>query len=160
MENFSVREVVEQAIRTEKLGYEFYTEMAEKFKDEKNLADLFATLAEKEVVHQRRFEELLEIIGDETPEGWEEVSEYMRAFVESEFFLASDRAVPRMKGVKTAEEAVEYALGFEKETLHYYIALKKVVMEKEIVDEIINEEQSHVMWLQRFKGRFTGAGSE
>ncbi len=160
MENFSVREVVEQAIRTEKLGYEFYSEMAERFREERNLSDLFKTLAEKEVLHQKRFGELLEIIGDETPENWDEVSEYMRAFVESEFFLGSEKAVARMKGVKTAAEAVEYALGFEKETLHYYIALKKVVKEKEIVDEIINEEQSHVMWLQRFKGRFTGAGSE
>jgi len=154
MENFSVREVVEQAIRTEKLGYDFYTGMAERFKEDDKLASLFRTLAEKEVVHQERFKELLGIIGDEVPENWDEVSEYMRAFVESEFFLGSDKAVARMKGVKTAVEAVEYALGFEKETLHYYLALKRVVKEKEIVDEIVNEEQSHIMWLQRFRSRF------
>ena len=154
MEKFSVREVVEQAVRTEKLGYDFYTEMADRFKENDKLVTLFRTLAEKEVVHQERFKELLDIMGDETPEGWDEISEYMRAFVESEFFLGSEKALARMRSINTAREAVEYALGFEKEALHYYLALKKGVREQEIVDEIINEEQSHIMWLQRFRARF------
>ncbi len=149
-ERFSVREVVEQAVRTERLGYDFYTKMAERFKENEDLNRLFTTLAEKELVHEERFKELYEIIGDEEPEGWEEVSEYMRAFVESEFFLASDRAMERMKNIKSAEEAADYALAFEKETLLYYLGLRNSVKEKEILDEIINEEQSHIMWINRF----------
>ncbi|NOX20639.1 MAG: hypothetical protein GXO99_05180 [Nitrospirae bacterium] len=148
-ERFSVREVVEQAVRTERLGYDFYTKMAERFKENEDLNRLFTTLAEKELVHEERFKELYEIIGDEEPEGWEEVSEYMRAFVESEFFLA-DRAMERMKNIKSAEEAADYALAFEKETLLYYVGLRNSVKEKEVLDEIINEEQSHIMWINRF----------
>ncbi|RMG67044.1 MAG: hypothetical protein D6710_11830 [Nitrospirae bacterium] len=149
-ERFSVREVIEQAVRTERLGYDYYSEMAERFKENQELAGLFKTLADKELVHERRFKELFDLIGDEEPEGWEEVSEYMRAFVESEFFLASDRAMDRIKNITTYEEAADYALQFEKETLLYYIGLRKAIKEKEVLDEIINEEQSHIMWINRF----------
>ncbi len=154
MEKFSVREVVEQAIRTERLGYDFYTSMAERFKEDENLVDLFDTLAKKELVHEKRFRELYEIIGDDEPGGWEDVSEYMRAFVESEFFLGSDSALIRMRDIEDIEEAVDFALAFEKETLLYFIGLKRAVKEKEILDEIINEEQSHIMWLNRFRDRY------
>ncbi len=149
-EKFSVREVVEQAVRTERLGYEYYSEMAEKFKDNEHLTKLFKTLADKELVHEQRFKELFDIIGDEEPEGWDDVSEYMRAFVESEFFLASGKAMDRIKNIKSTDEAAEFALNFEKETLLYYIGLRDAVKEKEILDEIINEEQSHIMWINRF----------
>ena len=154
MERFSVREVIEQAVRTEQLGYNFYSSMAEKFKDNKKLRDLFDTLARKEQTHEQRFKELYEIVGDEEIEGWEDVSEYMRAFAESEFFLGSDKAIVKMKEIQGAQDAVDFALAFEKETLLYFLSLRKAVREREIVDEIINEEQSHVMWLNRFKDRF------
>ncbi len=154
MEKFSVSEVIEQAIRTEQLGYKFYTEMAEKFKDEDKLKDLFETLAKKEIVHEERFKELKDIVGEQEPEGWDDVSEYMRAFVESEFFLGSDKALTKMQNIQSVEDAVNFALGFEKETLLYFLGLKKAVKESEVVDEIINEEQSHIMWLNRFKDRF------
>jgi rubrerythrin len=39
MERFSIREIIEQAIQTEKLGNEFYTKMAEKFHDDKELTE-------------------------------------------------------------------------------------------------------------------------
>ncbi len=29
--------------------------------------------------------------------------------------------------------------------------LRKIVKEKEVVDEVINEEKSHIMWLAAFK---------
>lgn len=150
MTNYSIQEVIEQAIRTERLGREFYTEMARRFSEKEDLKKLFETLAEKEQVHEERFKELKDILGEEEPEGWDEVSEYMRAIVESEFFLGSDKALKRIQEIKSFQEAVEYALGFEKETLVYYIGLRKGIKEKDIIDEIINEEQSHIMWLNRF----------
>jgi len=153
-EGFSVREVVEQAVRTEKLGYDFYSSMAERFKDRVELKDLFETLAKKERIHEERFERLEESLGDEEPEGWEDVSEYMRAFVESGLFLGSDKVLARMKEIQSIQDAVDFALAFEKETLLYFLGLRKAVKEKGIVDVIIDEEQSHIAWLHRFKNRF------
>ena len=108
----------------------------------------------KELVHEKRFSELKEITGAAEPEGWEEASQYLRAIVESEFFLGSHKSLPELKQVNTVEHAVNFAMGFEKETLLYFHAIRDVVKEKDVVDEIINEEKSHIMWLSRFMETF------
>jgi rubrerythrin len=154
MERFSIREAVEQAVQTEKLGYQFYTTIAEKFVKDEGLNKLFTTLAKKELRHEKTFKELLDIIKDEEPVDWEEGEQYLRAIVESEFFLGKNKALPSMKHVKTVEDAVNFALGFEKETLLYFYGLRGAVKETEVVEEIINEERSHIMWLNKFKSSF------
>ncbi len=154
MQMFSIREVVEQAIKTEQLGYDFYQRMAERFKEKDDFQHLFESLAKRERIHEERFRELLELLGEEEPEGWEEVSEYLRAMVESEFFLGSEKALSRMSEVKNISEALENALSFEKETLLYFVGLRDAVKEKDIVDEIINEEKAHIKWINSFKGKF------
>ncbi len=152
MKQFSIREVIDQAVQTEKLGYQFYTTMAQQFKEESGLSKLFTTLAEKELRHEKTFSELAGIIKDEEPVNWEEAEQYLRAIVESEFFLGKNKSLPSMAQVITAEDAVNFALGFEKETLLYFYGIRDAVKEKEIVEEIINEERSHIMWLNTFKG--------
>ena len=42
-------------------------------------------------------------------------------------------------------------MGFEKETLLYFFELRSLVKEKEVVDEVINEEKSHIRWLDAFR---------
>ncbi len=156
MEKFSIREVVGQAVQTERLGYQFYTTMAEKFrKENEDLYKLFTTLAEKELNHEKTFSELLGLLGDSEPEGWGDISQYMRAIVESEFFLGKNKSLPSMEKIKTVNDAVDFALGFEKETLLYFYGIKDAVKEKEIVEDIINEEKAHIKWLICFKGTFT-----
>ncbi len=151
MDKFSIIEVIEQAVQTEKLGYQFYTTMAEKFKKDHGLNKLFADLAEKEIRHEKTFAELKDVVGDSEPEEWEEASQYMRAIVESEFFLGKNKALPSMEKIQSVEDAVNFALGFEKETLLYFYEIKRLVKEKEVVEEIINEEKSHVRWLNAFR---------
>ncbi|MGD0886091.1 MAG: ferritin family protein [Thermodesulfovibrionales bacterium] len=152
MERFSIREAIGQAVQTEKLGYQFYTTMAERFKkEEEGLYRLFTTLAEKELRHEKTFSELAGIIRDEEPANWEEAEQYLRAIVESEFFLGRNKSLPAMAQVKTVEDAVTFALGFEKETLLYFYGIRDSVKEKEIVEEIINEERSHIRWLSVFR---------
>jgi rubrerythrin len=71
--------------------------------------------------------------------------------VESEFFLGKGKSLPSMDRIKSAKEAVNFAMGFEKETLLYFLEMRNLVKEKEVVDEVINEEKSHIMWLASFK---------
>ena len=158
MEKYSISEVIEQAVQTEKLGYQFYTTMADRFKEDSGLKKLFETLGAKELVHEKRFSELKEITGAAEPEGWEEASQYLRAIVESEFFLGSHKSLPELKQVNTVESAVNFAMGFEKETLLYFHTIRDAVKEKDVVDEIINEEKSHIMWLSRFRKNFIKRG--
>lgn len=151
MDKFTIREVLEQAVQTEKLGYQFYTAMTARFTDDEKLVALFSSLAEKELIHEKTYSELRDIAGDDEPEGWEEISHYLRAIVESEFFLGKGKSLTSMDGIKTIVDAVNYALEFEKETLLYFYGLRDAVREKEMIDEIINEEKSHIMWLKAFK---------
>jgi len=153
MNKYNIKEIIEMAIQTEKLGFRFYTKIAEKFKRNKDLVDLFTKLASKEQVHEKTFTELKRLVGKSGTEDveWGEVTNYMRAFVESEFFLGKGKSLPSLSRIKTSKDAVKFALGFEKETLLYFMELRKIVKEKEMVDEIINEEKSHIMWLAAFK---------
>ncbi|HIJ59329.1 MAG TPA: ferritin family protein [Nitrospirae bacterium] len=148
---FTIKEVLEQAIQTEKLGYQFYTTICERFKNEQRLKELFTTLANKELAHEKTFSELLEMVDKKVEDGWYEASLYLRAIVESEFFLGKNKSLPSMEKLKDIGDAVTYAIGFEKETLLYFYGIRDVVKEKEIVDEIINEEKSHIRWLMSFK---------
>ena len=154
MEKFSMSEAIEQAVQTERLGYQFYSSMAKKFEKNESFKKLFDTLAQKELRHEKAFSELKEITGDEEPEGWGDVSQYLRAIVESEFFLGKNKSLPSLEHVESIGDAVNFAMGFERETLLYFHEIRNIIKEKDIVDEIINEEKSHIMWLSRFKGSF------
>ena len=154
MATFSVREVVEQAVQTEKLGREFYAKMAEKFRDHSELKKLFELLAAQETQHELRFSVLKNRLADEETEGWDEVAQYLRAIVDSEFFLGSDKCLPSLEHVKTAAESIDFALCFERETLLYYHTLSETLKEKEIIDAIIKEERSHIVWLNNLRKSF------
>ncbi len=153
MNKYNISEVLEMAVQAERLGFQFYTSMAEKFKKEGGLANLFTKLASKEKVHEKTFGDLKAMVDKSGPEPveWLEVSNYMRAFVESEFFLGKGKSLPSMDHLRSVKDVVHFAMGFEKETLLYFLALRGVVKEKEVVDEVINEEKSHIMWLAEFR---------
>jgi rubrerythrin len=151
MAMFSLSEVIEEAVQTEKLGYQFYTQMSNKFSENLRLKELFDMLAIKELGHEKKFTELKEKASSEERVDWEEVSKYLRAIVESEFFLGKGKSLPSMDHVKTVADAVKLALGFEKQTLLYFHAIRDAVKEKSVVEEIIAEERSHIVWLSDFQ---------
>ncbi|MBI5741944.1 MAG: ferritin family protein [Nitrospirae bacterium] len=154
MEKFAVHEIIEQAVQTERLGHDFYSRMAGKFERNTGLKKLFDMLAVKELQHEKRFSDLRQKTGELFVEDDELVSSYLRALVESEFFLGNNKSLPSLDHIETVGEAVGFALGFEKETLLYYYGLRDMVKEKEIVNEIIDEEKRHVMWLSEFREQF------
>ena len=53
MEHYSINEVIEQAVQTEKLGFEFYISMANKFDKDEKFRKFFETLAVKEQEHEK-----------------------------------------------------------------------------------------------------------
>ena len=157
MNRYSIDELMEMAIQTEVLGAQFYRSIAERFKKDEGLHKLFITLASKELVHERNFRELKATIAKQgaEPVEWEEVGNFMRALVESEFFLGKHKALPEMQNVRTVTEAIRFAIGFEKETLLYFFELRTIMKEKEVVDEIISEEKGHIRWLDAFRNSLT-----
>lgn len=150
---FSVKEVLEMAIQTEKLGTEFYTNMAGKFGDNEEFKKLFVMLAEKEREHEKVFYSIMEKMGssNQMPDNWDEAAKYLRAIVESEFFLGEDKVLPNFDHLQTVEDVVNYAITFEKVTLLYYHELRDVVKDKNAVNALINEEKGHIVWLSDYK---------
>ena len=151
MHKFSIQEVLEQAVQTEKLGCQLYLGMARKFEKDDKLRKLFEILAMKEQEHERTFSDLKEKIADREVENWEEVSNYLRAIVESEYFLGKDKSLTSLDKLKNVEDAVRYAIGFEKETLLYYHAIQDMLREKDILPKLIDEERSHIVWLDEYR---------
>ena len=128
--------------------------MAEKFHDKAELKKLFELLAAHEIRHGESFLSLGTLLKDEEPEGWSEVTLYLRALVDSEFFLGKDKCLPSLEHVKTAAEAIDFAMCFERETLLYYYTLREALKEKELIDTIIREEKSHIVWLNNLRKSF------
>ena len=154
MTKFSMREVIEQAVQTEKLGREFYMTMAEKFRENHELKKLFDLLATHEIRHEKSFSTLMDKVKEEQPEGWDEVTLYLRALVDSEFFLGKDKCLPSLAHVKTPGEALDMALCFERDTLLYYYTMREALQEKDLIDQIIREERSHIVWLKNLQKSF------
>jgi rubrerythrin len=91
----------------------------------------------------------------EDSEGWDEVTQYLRAIVDSEFFLGKDKCLPSLEHVKKAADAIDFALCFERDTLLYYYGLRETLKEKEIIEAIIREEKSHIVWLNNLRKSFS-----
>ena len=75
----------------------------------------------------------------------------MRAMVESEFFIGKEKSLPSLEHVTSVDKAVDFALGFEKETLLYFIGLRSMLSDTTAIDAVISEERSHIAWLGRFR---------
>ena len=146
LEEPTVRKSIELAIRTENIGAKFYEELAERFKDEAEIRDIFARLAEDEMTHEKQFSKLLETApGDEKFGPGQQ--EYLKAASISEFFKTD--AFKGIAKIAKPEEAIQRAFRFEKSTLFYYQALKDVIGESKELDAIINAEKLHMTNLMK-----------
>jgi rubrerythrin len=148
---YSIHEIIEQAIQTEKLGYRYYTTLAKKFETNEPIRNLFSTLAQMERKHETTYQDLKSRTESIDVENQGEVANYLRAIVESEFFLGSDKSLLSMEHIQTVDEAIRFAIRFEKESILYFLGLKNLVNDKDTVETIIYEEKSHIVWLSRFK---------
>lgn len=149
--NYSIDKVIVQAIQIEKLGYEFYMKMMERFSNNVSFKELFETLAVNELSHGTIFSELREKTESKGMAQTDPDSFYLRSIVESRFFMGDNSALLMFDRVNSIYDAVNYAIRFEKETLLYFYFLRDMVKEKEVVDEIIEEEKGHVVQLNDLK---------
>ena len=156
---FSIREVVEMAISTEKSGRAFY-QTASKLAREKSLEELFRYLAEEEGKHLQTFQGFYDTLkeGPETtPYNWEEAKLYLKALVDSRFFTRPDQAINLAKEAKSEQEAINSAINFEKDTLLFFYEMLEVIKlgDRNLVKKIIEEEKKHIRRLSTMKGKLT-----
>ena len=151
---FSGHEIVDMAVITEERGYEFY-KTAEENASSEETKQLFAYLADEELNHKKIFSGLKDYI-DDTPQGtpidWEDVGKYIKAMVESSIFLGN-KNIDFAANSETDKKAVEFALGFERDTLLFFYELKDMIKSsgKDVISKIINEEKEHIKRLSEMK---------
>ena len=149
LEEATQTKAIEFAIATEKLGAQIYKKLAQRFEENADLHELFASLAKDETAHEREFRALL----DRLPRGNEpilyEQEQYLRAMAVSEIFSDDKGLLGDAGEVATREQALEHALSLEKNTLMYFTALADVVGASEAIEAIIAAEKRHVIRVMR-----------
>jgi len=147
---FDVAELIRIGVEDEKSGVAFYGELA-RTTAHPRLRGLYESLVEQERGHQERFEQMLADLGDykpaETYPG--EYIAYLRALLDSRAFPDPGAAAQAAHDCQDDRAALVLALRFERDTLGLLNELRDLVAQddQELVDELIREEQGHVVEL-------------
>ncbi len=159
---FKPTEIANIAMNIEKNGLAFYSALANRVK-EGETKTLFTFLAKEEKEHYDTFEKLCSKLASyQVPDFDEEYDEYMQQLVDNNVFAGDCNAAELAEKVKTPLEAIEMALGFEKDSVIFFIQLKKVMpaVEQFAVEEMIEEENRHIKKLLLIKKDLTETREE
>lgn len=153
-DTFSVCEVLDMGVQIEKNGRDFYTELQQKTLDP-DLSAVSRALAREEEKHIAVFEQMLEkarcaVITDTHAD---EYGVYMRALAGEHVFTRQDTGKDAAHMLKTDAEAIEKAIGFERDSIIFYEGMKKIVSagEVEIVEALVAQEKRHLVRLINLK---------
>ncbi|MBN1422047.1 MAG: ferritin family protein [Planctomycetes bacterium] len=148
---FNADEVFEMGIRIEENGEAFYQAGA-KIVDDPKAREVLLDLARKEKQHAETFRKLkAELPKDAAqptvfdPEGVG--TAYLKAAADTHVFNMYEAVDEVLQGVKTAREVVRAALGFEKDSIVFFLTMKDVIPAKlgqSQIDRLIREEQMHI----------------
>jgi len=151
---FSGSELINIAIGIEKNGLAFYQSLV---KAEKNVMarGAYKYLADMEEKHLRTFQDMLDTVGQyKPPEIYtEEYDLYLKALVDSAVFTDDKVAREMAEKVTSSAEAMQIALGAEKDSILFYSEMRNLVPERDrkVVNRIIEEEKSHLRQLSDLK---------
>ena len=150
LDNPTIHKAVQFAVATEDMGERTYSKLAKKFSDEIGLCATFSRLAEDEKRHRAEFQTLLDKVpADDDVWTEDERYRYLSAMARSEFFAGEEGLTAALNKIQGVDDALSHALGFEKATLGYYLALQDVLEQQEPLVAIIEAEKQHVVALMK-----------
>ena len=156
---FSARELIDIAIGIERSGVSFYDSLVSSTKDV-TAQGAYKYLADKEREHIEIFQNMLGSLSEyQPPEAYtEEYALYLKALVSSAVFTDDQVARQMAQKVGSDAEAIQIALGAEKDSILFYSAMRDLVRrsDREVVNKIIEEERSHLRQLSDLKKRIAG----
>lgn len=155
---WSGEEILEMAVQIEKNGVDFYLELAESAKDD-NMRGLMQYLAEEEKKHMAIFRKLSGVSDQEHLKNLyelqygEEGRLYLKALADTKIFADSNEAAHWARGAENPSEALGTAIDLEKDSILFYQEMRNFVRadDRNLVDEIINEEKKHIQTLATLK---------
>lgn len=144
---FSSSEIVQMGVQIEENGKDFYDAVASASKDE-SAKSVFQFLSREEEKHITAFKSILSSIENYAPpESYtDEYFAYLKALSKTHVFTQENKGKEVAQKVKSDIEAIELAIGFEKDSILFYQEMKKFVLENrhEAMDELIKQEQTHL----------------
>ncbi len=157
---FTAAEAINMALRIEQNGEIFYKGIAQKTQDPEVRAVL-EDLAVQEQRHYNAFMKLSSYVMEppsHSPQEWEEYVQYLQVAVDNAIFAGPDKALALAESVTDVRQALQMALGFEKDTLLFYYDLRELMRESDrlLIGEIIREEKAHVRRLASLLGGARG----
>lgn len=143
-------ELVKIGIQIEKNGRDFYNALAVRSKNKK-IKEMFDFLAGEEEKHIVAFEKILDgIKGYEPAESYPgEYTAYMNILASEYVFTQKDTGGQLAGKVKDETEAVDLGIGFEKDSIVFYLGMRKALPEYDykVIDELIAQEEEHLRML-------------
>ncbi len=149
---FQAAEIAEAAVNIEQEGQVFYTNAAHAAKNP-DVKDFFLFFAKEEARHEQFFQEFKERLGKVELPAWsttEEYGLYLQALIDSHSIFSPDLQ-KRLAEAASENEAIRLAMGFEKDTILFFMEMKELVpdSEKKFVSQCIDEERSHLRKLAK-----------
>jgi rubrerythrin len=151
---FNATEAFKIAVGIEENGLRFYQEAAKKFDGE--MADLFSGLAKEEEIHKASFSKILADLPPEQPTVFDpdnETDQYLKMMADLNVFVRGAQDIElALAGVLSVKDALMMAIGFEKDSIVFYVQLKNAankLTDKISVDQLILEEAKHLRKLAR-----------
>ena len=149
---FSIREIIDIAIKIEKNGESFYRDAMEKISNPA-LKQVFLFLADQEHEHAQWFEKLKH--KTKTAEGNRKVAEIgevmLQNLVGDQTFSLDDA---NLSELDTVESLIELAIELEEDTILFYQMLQAFIEDSDTLaglNEIIAEENRHIEMLREYK---------
>jgi len=159
MTDFSITEIIKMAILIEQSGYAFYDNALRNKHLKPKGKELLEKLRDQEKQHEHFFENIqnqpdLEAI-DLGPDQ-EIVNDYLKAIINYRIFDNPDAAIKRVNEAENELQLVKIAIDFEKDTLLYFQGIRDIIKDsraKDILEKIIREEISHILWLILYRDK-------
>ncbi len=153
MSLFEPSEVFQFAVRIEENGEKYYRQMAEKL-DDKEVQDLFVSLADEEVKHKKIYQNMVSQIEKYEPfESYPgEYFEYLRAYADNIIFNEK-KLDNKISQINDKLSAIDFAIDNEVSSILYYQDIKNLVPkgQQAQIDTVIEEERRHFTRLTKIK---------
>ncbi len=157
---FSAGELYDIAVGIEKNGVAYYGSLSEQA-DDPELKRMYSDLVDMEQRHIHIFQdmrdEFVEFGPVVPPDVEQEYDQYLKALIDSSVFPNDNVAREVAARAASTAEALQFAIGAEKDSILFYTEMKDLVpvKEREAVDLIIREEKRHLRDLSALKRQFS-----
>lgn len=155
---FSGADILRIAVQIEENGLAFYQTSLAKT-DDPRAQHLFRFMAGEEARHIQDFRGLGALLENETQLGLEideEDEKYLEALAASKVFTEADAGAKAAARAHDVHEAIEMALGFEKDSVLFYSEMLGFMRAtaKPVIEAIIDQEKRHIVQLSELRTFF------